>query len=268
MAVAAQPEESLQSVKWLLEATWSGRGRQWQSKPYYPIFCDLVGRRCLVVGAGKIGEGKVRGLLDAGAAVHVVSLTASDTVRKWADEVRIELSLRAYETSDLDGCFLAIAATESNGTNIGVFNDAEARGMLCNVVDVTPLCNFILPSIHREGDLVVAISTAGASPALARRIRLEIAERYGEEFGVALELLGSLRTELKRRYPNPDDRKIIFERMVYSNLIESIRACETDKIEAWIDRCANEGPNYATAEEHQAALKRWLASAVERERGQ
>lgn len=256
-------KRSLEPVRELLEV-WKDRGRQWDSKPFYPIYCDLVGRRCLVVGAGKIGEGKIRGLLDAGARVHVVSLAATDAVKQWADEGKIELGLRAFEPNDLDGCFLVIAATEDSETNIAVHSGAAARDMLCNVVDVPPLCNFIVPSVHRQGDLAVAISTAGASPALARRIRLKIAACYGEEYGVVMELLGSLREELKERYPDADDRKVIFERMVYSDLMEWVRGGETERVEAWFQLCADEGPHYAAPEDHRATMERWLAAETTR----
>jgi siroheme synthase-like protein len=147
-----------------------------------------------------------------------------------------------------------IAATEDNETNVRVFEEAEARQMLCNVVDVTHLCNFILPSILRRGDLQVAVSTGGASPALARRIRLSIERCYGDEYAVAMELLGSLREELKQRYPAPGDRKIVFERMVYSDLMELVRAGDVEGIDAWVTRCIEEGPAYAGHDEHRAMV--------------
>jgi precorrin-2 dehydrogenase / sirohydrochlorin ferrochelatase len=238
-----------------LLARWRERGRHWESRPYYPAILDLAGRRALVVGAGKVGEGKIRNLLNADAGIHVVSLEATDQVRRWADEGRIELSLRAFEDSDLDGCFLVVAATEDNDTNVRVFEGAEARQMLCNVVDVTHLCNFILPSIVRRGDLAIAVSTGGASPALARRIRLAIQQCYGDEYAPAMQILGSLREELKQRYPDPDDRKVLFERMVYSNFMDLVRAEDADGLEAWVERCIEEGPGYATEEEHRAMLE-------------
>jgi precorrin-2 dehydrogenase / sirohydrochlorin ferrochelatase len=249
-----EPAAPLDRVRALV-ARWGTRGRRWETRPYYPAILDIAGRRAVVIGAGKIGEGKIDGLLNAAARVKVVSLTATDTVRRWAQEGRIELEQRAYESSDLDGAFLVIAATEDNDTNVRVFEDAEARQMLCNVVDVTHLCNFILPSIVRHGDLAIAVSTGGASPALARRIRLSIGECYGDEYAVALQLLGSLREELKAAYPAPDDRKIVFERMVYSEFMDLVRAGDVDAIEAWVERCIEEGPDYTSAAEHQTMLE-------------
>jgi precorrin-2 dehydrogenase/sirohydrochlorin ferrochelatase len=237
-----------------LLARWRKRGRGWDSRPYYPAILDLAGRTTLVVGAGKVGEGKIAGLLRAGARVRVVSVEATEQVHRWAKEGRIELSLRTYESGDLDDCFLVIAATERNETNVRVFEDAEARHLLCNVVDVTHLCNFILPSIMHRGDLAIAVSTGGASPALARKIRLSVERRYGEEYALALELLGSLRATMKERYPDPRDRKVLFERIVYSDLIEMVEAGDTDAIEAWVERCMEEGPSFATREEHEAMV--------------
>jgi len=246
-------EEPLGRIRTLLER-WRTRGRRWESRPYYPAILDIAGRGALVVGAGKVGEGKIANLVAAGANVKVVSLTATPHVKGWADEGTIELELRPYESSDLDGRFLVIAATQDNDTNVRVFEDAESRQMLCNVVDVTHLCNFILPSIVRRGDLAIAVSTGGASPALARRIRLAIGESYGSEYEVTLKLLGSLREELKATYPDPEDRKVIFERMVYSNLTDLIRAGDDEAVEAWVQRCIEEGPLYASPADHRAMV--------------
>ncbi len=247
-------ETPLERIRSMLSG-WRERGRHWQTRPYYPAILDIAGRGALVVGAGNVGEGKIAGLVNAGAAVKVVSLTATPQVRRWAEEGAIELELRPYESGDLDDRFLVIAATEHNDTNVRVFEDAEQRQMLCNVVDVTHLCNFILPSIVRRGDLAIAVSTGGASPALARRIRISLGQCYDDEYAVALELLGSLRQELKTLYPAPGERKVIFERMVYSEFMDLVRAGEAEAIEAWVQRCIDEGPHYAPAAEHKAMVE-------------
>jgi precorrin-2 dehydrogenase/sirohydrochlorin ferrochelatase len=238
-----------------LVASWAKRGRRWNTRPYYPAILDIAGRNAVVVGAGKVGEGKIAGLLNADAKVKVVSVSTTARVRDWAREGRIELDERAYESTDLDGAFLVIAATQHNDTNVRVFEDAEARQMLCNVVDVTHLCNFILPSIVRHGDLAIAVSTGGASPAMARRIRIALGQCYGDEYAVALELLGSLREELKAMYPSPEDRKILFERMVYSDFMDMVRAGDTERIEAWVQTCIDEGPAYTTPAQHRAMVE-------------
>jgi precorrin-2 dehydrogenase/sirohydrochlorin ferrochelatase len=123
------------------------------------------------------------------------------------------------------------------------------------VVDVTHLCNFILPSIVRRGDLAIAVSTGGASPAMARRIRISIGQCYGDEYEAAMKILGSLREELKARWPAPEDRKVIFERMVYSDFMGLVRSGDTDAIETWVQKCIDEGPHYASAAEHRKMLE-------------
>jgi precorrin-2 dehydrogenase / sirohydrochlorin ferrochelatase len=261
---------SVEAVEAMLDR-WRERGRSWESRDYYPAFLSLEGRRCLVVGAGRVGQGKIAGLLAAGADVRVVSKAATKAVRAWAEDGRIDLELRPYGTGDLEGCFLVIAATEDTALNEAVFTDAEAERIFCNVVDVPRLCSFILPSIHRDGDLAVAISTGGASPALARKMRLELGALYGHEQAVALRLLGALREEAKAAWPAPADRKVIFERMVYvpvpepggeaRRLLDLVRDGDVEAIEAWVDRCISEGPEYASPEEHAAAIDHALAAA-------
>ena len=234
---------------------WRRGGRDWPTRPYYPAILDIAGRRALVVGAGDVAEGKIEGLLNGGAKVKVVSLTATDTIKSWAAQGKIALDIRAYEQSDLDGCFMVIAATENNQTNVAVHEHAEARQMLCNVVDVTHLCNFILPSIVRHGDLAIAVSTGGASPAMARRIRIALSQCYTEEYAVALKILGSLREELKAKYPDFGDRKIVFERMVYSNFMTMVRNGDADGIEAWVQTCIEQGPDYTDPASHRQMVE-------------
>ncbi len=239
---------------------WRRRGRDWPSRPYYPATLDIAGRNALVVGAGSVAEGKILNLLQAAAKVKVVSLTATDNVREWARQGKIELEVRAYEPRDLDSCFMVIAATENNETNVAVHAEAEARQMLCNVVDMPHLCNFILPSIVRRGDLAIAVSTGGASPAMARRIRIALDQCYGKEYAVALRILGSLRAELKQRYPDFNDRKILFERIVYSTeseriFMDMVRAGDTDALEAWVEKCIAEGPAYSSPALHREMVE-------------
>src|SRR6266487_4462374 len=150
--------------------------------PLYMACLRLSGRRCLVVGGGDVGLEKVEGLLACGADPTLVAPDAVPALEELAREGSIRWERRAYEPADLEGAFLAIASTDDTDVNIRVYEDAEARAMLVNVVDVPPLCNFILPAIVRSGPLAIAISTAGASPALAKRMKREIAESYGEPY--------------------------------------------------------------------------------------
>ena len=148
---------------------------------FYIACLKLTGRRCLVVGAGDIGLEKAEGLLACDAEVHVIAPDACEGIRALAAAGDIDWTERPFSPGDLEGHFLAIAATSSTETNIAVFEEAERRSMLCNVVDVPPLCSFILPAIVRTGPIAIAISTAGASPALAKRMKRDIADLYGPE---------------------------------------------------------------------------------------
>src|ERR1700675_3843200 len=157
------------------------------------MFMKLSGKRCLVVGAGKIGEPKIGGLMDTGARIHVVAIAASDQVREWADAGKIELELRAFSSSDLDGMFLAVVATASRSLNERVYREAKERGVLCNVVDVPDLCDFFYPAVVRRGDLQIAISTAGQSPSLAQKLRQQLERQFGTGYAEWVRELGETR---------------------------------------------------------------------------
>src|SRR3954451_5650540 len=150
--------------------------------PFYIACLKLKGRRCLVVGGGDVGLEKVEGLLACDGDVTVVAPELHPELQRLAGERSIRWEPRAYAPADLEGAFMVIAATNDSEVNIGVYEDAERRAMLVNVVDVPPLCNFILPAIVRNGPLAIAISTQGASPALAKRMKREISELFGEEY--------------------------------------------------------------------------------------
>ena len=182
--------------------------------PFYIACLRLKGRRCLVVGGGDVGLEKIEGLLACDGEVTLVAPEAHVSLEQLAFEGSIRWERRRYESGDLDGCLIAIAATSDTDVNIRVFEDAEARAMLVNVVDVPPLCNFILPAIVRTGPLAVAISTAGASPALAKRMKREIAELFGEPYAELAILLNDARGWAKARLPTYQDRKEFFESIV------------------------------------------------------
>jgi precorrin-2 dehydrogenase/sirohydrochlorin ferrochelatase len=159
----------------------------------FPMFMKLSGKRCLVVGAGKVGEPKIGGLIDTGARIHVVAIAASDQVREWADAGKIDLELRAFSSSDLDGMFLAVVATASRSLNDRVYLEAQKREVLCNVVDVPDLCDFFYPAVVRRGDLQIAISTAGQSPSLAQKLRQQLERQFGDGYAAWVEQLGETR---------------------------------------------------------------------------
>ncbi len=182
--------------------------------PFYIACLKLTGRRCVVVGGGDIGLEKVEGLLACDGDVVVLAHEAHEELQALAAEVSIRWERREYRSSDLDGTFVVIAATDDTDVNIRVYEDAERRAMLVNVVDVPPLCNFILPAIVRTGPLAIAISTAGASPALAKRIKREIADTYGEPYARLAVLLNEARGWAKATLPTYQDRKAFFEGIV------------------------------------------------------
>jgi len=182
--------------------------------PFYIACLRVAGRRCLVVGGGAVGLEKVEGLLVCGAAVSLVCPQAQRQLAALAAEGSIEWTQREYEPDDLEGAFLVIAASGDSEVNIAVHEDAEARAMLVNVADVPPLCNFILPAIVRSGPLAIAISTAGASPALAHRMTREIAELFGEEYARLAVLLNDARGWAKATLPTFQERKEFFESIV------------------------------------------------------
>lgn len=159
----------------------------------FPMFLKLAGRRCLVVGAGRVGEPKIAGLLETGAHIRVVALEATPTVREWAREGKIHLALRAFAHADLDGIFLVVAATASRNLNDGIYDEAQKRGVLCNVVDVPDLCDFFYPAVVRRGDLQIAVSTAGQSPSLAQKIRQQLEQQFPAGYGEWVAELGETR---------------------------------------------------------------------------
>jgi precorrin-2 dehydrogenase / sirohydrochlorin ferrochelatase len=194
--------------------------------PFYIACLRLSGRRCVVVGGGDIGLEKVEGLLACDGEVTLIAPEAHPELAQLALEGSIHWEQREYERSDLERTFIVIAATADTEVNIRVYEDAEARAMLVNVVDVPPLCNFILPAIVRTGPLAIAISTAGASPALAKRMKREVRELFGEPYATLAGLLNDVRGWAKGTLPTYQDRKEFFESIVNGepDPIELLRA--------------------------------------------
>ncbi len=205
--------------------------------PFYIACLRLKGRRALVVGGGEVGLEQVEGLLACDAGVTLVAPDAHPELIQLALEGSIRWERREYVPDDLTGHLLVIAATDDTEVNIGVFNDAEARSMLVNVVDVPPLCTFILPAIVRTGPLAVAISTAGASPALAKRMKAEIAELFGEPYAMLAVILNEARGWAKSTLPTYQDRKEFFEAIVDGDPdpIELLRRGDMDGVRDLIE---------------------------------
>ena len=198
-------------------------------KVFYPMFVDLEGRRCLVVGGGPVAAEKVGKLLLHGAVVRLVTPAMTDELATMVASGDVaEHRPRAYLPEDLDGCFLVIAATNLDAINRMVWQDAEALNLLCNVVDVPPLCNFIVPSIVRRGELALAVSTGGASPVVAKHIRRELEEAYGPEWEALVELLRDVRDELKARYPDMPGRRDAVERLMGTDVVRRLADGDDD----------------------------------------
>lgn len=171
---------------------------------YYPVYLNLKGRRCVVVGGGNEAERKAQGLLEAGAHVTVISTGASVVIQDLAERGLIDWIAKEYEPGDLEGAFLAVSENENARVYTRVAHEAEQRGVLVNVVDVTHLCSFIAPAIVRRGDVTFAISTAGLSPALARRLREELDGSAVMRWAEMAEMLAEVRMELRRHGVKPD----------------------------------------------------------------
>jgi siroheme synthase-like protein len=204
---------------------------------FYIACLKLTGRRCVVVGGGDVGLEKVEGLLACDADVTLVAPEAHPELAQHALEGSIRWEQREYRSEDLDGALIVIAATSDTDVNISVFEDAEERAMLVNVVDVPPLCNFILPAIVRNGPLAIAISTAGASPALAKRMKREIGELFGEPYALLAILLNEARGWAKATLPTYQDRKQFFESIVEGepDPVELLRDGRIDEVRALIE---------------------------------
>ncbi len=190
----------------------------------YPLFVDLRGRRCVVVGGGPMAEAKVAALLECGADVVVVSPEATQRLQAWAAQGHVRWEARPYRSGDLEGAWLVVCAPDDRRVNARVWEEAQARGVWMNAVDDPPHCSFIAPAVHRQGDLVVAVSTSGKAPALAVRLRDRFASQLGPEYAAFLELAGDLREELARRVPEFHRRRDLWYRIVDSDVLDWLRA--------------------------------------------
>ncbi|MFH2043744.1 MAG: bifunctional precorrin-2 dehydrogenase/sirohydrochlorin ferrochelatase [Pseudomonadota bacterium] len=197
---------------------------------YYPVNLDIKNRPCLVVGGGDVGTRKVMTLLECGALVTVVSLAVSNKLLNLAETGVVALKKRAYVESDLNEMFLVICATDNETLNRQVSMDAKKLNMLCNVADRPEACNFILPALVKRGDLIIAVSTSGKSPAFAKKIRKDLEKQYGDEYARFLKLMGAVRKKLLSTKHEPEAHKHLFEELIDKNLVQMIKDSDTDKI--------------------------------------
>lgn len=199
---------------------------------YYPVNLNIDGQKCLVVGAGKVGTRKVNTLLECGAVVTVVSPEATEALQALKNTEKIVFEKRGYRTSDLKGMFMVIGTTDDEALNRRIYADARQQHKLCNIADRPELCNFILPSIVNRGDLVIAISTSGNSPAFAKKLRKDLEKEFGDEYGDFLRLMGAVRKKLLSEQHDPEVHKHHFEKLIDRGLLELVKGNETEKIDA------------------------------------
>jgi precorrin-2 dehydrogenase/sirohydrochlorin ferrochelatase len=193
---------------------------------FYPLFLDLQGRPVLVVGGGAVAERKVESLLAAGAAVNLTAPDVTDALANLADSGTIRLQHRKFVEADLDGMVLVISATDDRAAQEQIAAAARARNIPINTVDQPDLCDFIVPAIVRKGDVVLAISTSGRSPALAAALRARLESVITEDVARAARILGEVRNEVHSRFGDPDRRKQIFEGIVASGILDWIGECD------------------------------------------
>lgn len=188
--------------------------------PLFPAFLKLTGRRCLVIGAGRVAEEKIESLLRADADVRVVAPAATDRVRAWARAGKIRWDARKFRSSDLKNIFLAVAATSSPALHACIFREARRRGVLCNVVDDPAHCDFYYGAVVRRGALQIAISTGGHSPALAQRLRKQFEKEFSVKYEDWLEELASARQKLLKKAVSGVRRRALLHRLASQNSFE------------------------------------------------
>jgi precorrin-2 dehydrogenase/sirohydrochlorin ferrochelatase len=193
---------------------------------FYPLFLDLKDRRVLVVGGGAVAERKVESLVAAGAAVNLVALDITDALAELAEAGTIRLQQRKFVEADLDGMVLVISATDDRAAQAQIAAAARARNIPINTVDQPELCDFIVPAIVRKGDVVLAISTSGRSPALAAALRARLERVITDDVARAARILGEVRSEVHSRFEDPDRRKQVFAGIVASGILDWIGECD------------------------------------------
>ena len=207
-------------------------------KKYYPAFVDIENQSCLIVGGGAIAAEKAAALLDCGADVTMISPDLTEELRDRSDRGELRWIARQYEPGDVRGFRLVISATDSTEVNERVYREAEAEGIMVNVVDVPALCRYIVPSIVRQGDLCIAVSTGGKSPALAKKIRGQLEGAFGTEYAVLLDLLGQYRPQMKARHPDEiETRASLWTSLVDSDILDLIREGRAEEARDRVESC-------------------------------
>jgi precorrin-2 dehydrogenase/sirohydrochlorin ferrochelatase len=203
----------------------------------YPLFLDLKGKKCLVIGGGRVAERKVKTLLQYGGNVKVVSPVTENSIELWAEQGLIELEKREFAPTDLDDIFLVFIATNNPDLNGEVSRLCRENKILVNAVDDPPNCDFFVPAIIKRNSLVLAISTGGKSPAFARKLRQELEQMISSEYGEFVDLIGEQRDFIKERIASIEDRKKLFEELVNSDILDLLMAGEKERAREKVNKC-------------------------------
>ena len=213
--------------------------------PYYPIFIDVEDREVVIIGGGVVCARKAETMLRYGANVTVVSPDFTDEIEKWARDGRIRTRRKEYDESDLEGASMVIASTDDACINGRIARDSRRRKIPVNVVDVTHLCEFIVPAIVESGSIQIAVSTGGKSPALARTLKEDLQKLVGSEYAEINDLLGSLRADAKRVLPTDTDRKRFFDGILARGVLQMLREGKRKEAYDVIERaCAEAGVEF------------------------
>ena len=197
---------------------------------YYPLFLDITDKRCVVVGGGDVAERKAGRLLDFGASVVVVAKTLTPGLETLKKEGRINHIDADYDKAVIDHAFLVIGATDRDDVNAKISRDGREKGILVNIVDDPDKCDFVLPSLLKQGDLLIAISTGGKSPALAKKLREDMEQLFGTEYQTLLEVMGQLREKLVVKGRSSDENRRLFEAVVHSDILQHIKDKSWEKV--------------------------------------
>ena len=210
--------------------------------PYYPIYLDIEDHAVLIIGGGNVCARKAETMMKYGARVTIVSPEFTGEIEAWARDGQLALKRKRYDASDLEGATIVIASTDDTSVNEQIAADCRARRIPVNVVDVTPLCEFIVPAIIDKGSVHIAISTGGKSPALARTLKEDLQRLIGPEYAEVNDLLGTLRDSAKRVLPTDVDRKHFFDGIIARGILEMLReGRRADVRDAIIVACSEAG---------------------------
>lgn len=192
-------------------------------KRYYPIMLDISNKECVIFGGGNVALRKVRTLLEYNANITVISNKICEQLLSIEKEGKIVCILKNYEPNSINSAYLIFAATDDNEINKLIYQEAQSKDILVNVVDSIELCNFIVPSVLEQGDLTISISTNGKSPLMAQKIRMELQEKFGQHYAEFLEIMGVIRQKSLKEIPDETQRKALFEELINSNFIDLLK---------------------------------------------